>query len=244
VLSDNHKYFRKAMVLMNIFAIADTHLSGIPPFKPMSVFGDHWQNHWEKISTDWLLKVSPDDAVLLAGDISWAMKFEQAIVDLDRIASLPGKKILIRGNHDYWWQTLGKMNTIIGNRLTFIQNNYISLGDFAVCGSRGWICPEDPDFAADDEPIYQRELGRVRNSLVAARTAGHQRIILLLHYPPLYNNTASGFTQLLSEFEVELCVYGHLHDEAIKNAPLGNINGTIYHLVSCDALDFKLKQLI
>ncbi|TCL39433.1 hypothetical protein EV210_102349 [Anaerospora hongkongensis] len=229
---------------MKIFAIADTHLSGFPPSKPMSVFGAQWLNHWEKIQSDWISRVNSDDAVLLAGDISWAMKLEQAIVDLDAIASLPGRKFLIRGNHEHWWQSLSKMNTAIGNRLTFIQNNYADLGDFAVCGSRGWLCPGDPAFKQADEHIYQRELGRVKNSLEAARSAGHKRIILMLHYPPLYKNEPSGFTQLFTEFAVEICVYGHLHDEAIKTAPQGNFNGTMLHLVSCDALDFKLKQIV
>ena len=229
---------------MKIFAIADIHLSGLPPFKPMSFFGDHWQDHWKNICTDWLSRVTPDDVILLAGDISWAMKLDQALIDLDAIAELPGRKILIRGNHDYWWQTLGKLKAAVGGRLSFIQNNYVNLSTLAVCGSRGWICPEDPCFRETDAPIFQRELGRVRNSLAAARSAGHQRIILMLHYPPLYNNQPSGFTQLLAEFAVEICIYGHLHDEAIKSAPQGTINNTVLHLVSCDALGFKLKQIM
>ena len=229
---------------MRIFAIADTHLSGQPPKKPMSVFGDHWLSHWDKIKADWTAKVTADDMVLLAGDISWAMKLPEALIDLEEIAAQPGRKILVRGNHDYWWQTLAKMTAATGDRLTYLHNNFAVAGDFAICGSRGWICPEDPSFSADDLPIYERELGRVRSSLNAAVKAGFSRLILMLHYPPRYANHPSGFTALFREFKVELCVYGHLHNEAIKTAPQGNIDGTECHLVSCDALDFRLKQIV
>lgn len=227
---------------MKYFAIADTHLSGEPPTKPMSIFGEHWQGHWQKIKADWLARVGPEDFVLLAGDISWAMKLEAALPDLAEIAALPGSKFIVRGNHDYWWQTVGKMTAAVGGRLTFIHNSFATAGDFAVCGSRGWLCPDDPYFSETDEPIYLREIQRVRASLAAARSAGHKRIILMLHYPPIYQKP-NGFTQLMGEFAVEICVYGHLHDEAIKTAPAGNINGTMVHLVSCDALDFKLAQI-
>lgn len=229
---------------MNIFAIADTHLSGNPPSKPMYIFGEHWAGHWEKIKTDWLARVKPEDTVLLAGDISWAMKLEDALEDLEEIMSLPGNKIMIRGNHDYWWQTLTKMNKAVQGKLTFIQNNFTTSGDWAICGSRGWLCPEDPSFGDDDLPIYQREVERVKMSLEAAHKAGFTRKLLMLHYPPLYHQSqSSDFTRLFSDYQVELCIYGHLHSEAINYAPTGMINGTMCVLVSCDALDFKLKQL-
>ncbi|MBP2650743.1 MAG: Calcineurin-like phosphoeSPTERase [Firmicutes bacterium] len=228
---------------MKIFAIADTHLSGNPPYKPMSIFGDHWENHWEKIKTDWQTNVSEEDTVLLAGDISWAMKLEDALVDLNEIVALPGKKIIIKGNHDYWWQTIGKMTTAVNGQLTFLQNSFMGIDTYAVCGSRGWICPEDPYFGESDQSIYAREVSRVKTSLKAARDAGYCRLILMLHYPPQYADLPSGFTQLMEEYHVELCVFGHLHDEAIKIAPTQG-NGTVYHLVSADSLNFKLKQLI
>lgn len=228
---------------MKIFAIADTHLSGRPPYKPMSIFGQHWQDHWDKIKADWLERVAPEDTVLLAGDISWALKLPEAMEDLEEIAALPGTKILIRGNHDYWWQTLNKMSTATGGQLIFLHNTFAAVGEYAVCGSRGWTCPEDPSFTKEDLPIYQRELGRVQASLKAASIAGFTRIILMLHYPPCFDHQPSGFTELLQEFHVTACVYGHLHNEAIRTALQGNFNGTELHLVSCDALDFKLKQL-
>jgi len=228
---------------MKIFAIADTHLSGQPPAKPMTVFGDNWLNHWDKIKTDWLSRVGSEDVVLLAGDISWAMTLAEALEDLNEIAALPGKIIIVKGNHDYWWQTIAKMNNAIGDRLTFLHNSFAVAGEFAVCGSRGWLCPDDPAFNATDLPIYLREISRVKASITAAQAAGYRRTILMLHYPPLYRNP-SAFSQLFSQFQVELCVYGHLHAEATATAPCGEINGTRCQLVSCDALDFKLQQII
>jgi predicted phosphohydrolase len=230
---------------MKIFAIADTHLSGQPPAKPMDIFGTHWQGHWDKIKTDWLAKVSPDDFVLLAGDISWALKLDEAVTDLEEIIALPGRKVIIRGNHDYWWQTITKMNKAVNHRLTFIHNNFASAGEIAICGSRGWICPGDPFFTPEDQVIYLREIERVRLSLEAAQKAGFSRIILMLHYPPVYTPTAtSGFTELFAHYRVETCIFGHLHGDAISQAPGGIIHGTACHLVSCDALGFQLKQIL
>jgi len=230
---------------MRIFAIADPHLSGNPPSKPMTVFGDHWLNHWEKIKQDWLQRVTAEDCVLIAGDISWAMELAEALPDLEAIAALPGKKILIRGNHDYWWQTLSKMNRFMGDQLTFIHNTFAVAGDWAVCGSRGWVCPQDPAFTAEDQPIYDREVGRLELSLKGARQAGFDKIIAMLHYPPLYSCTeGNAITDLLTAYGVSICVYGHLHGETARFACQGLINGIEYHLVACDALDFKLKQIV
>lgn len=230
---------------MKIFAIADTHLSGQPPAKPMSIFGSHWDGHWEKIKKNWQEQVSEQDVVLIAGDISWAMKLSDALVDLIAITDLPGRKIVIRGNHDYWWQTLNKMNKAVEGKLEFLNNNFAAAGDWAICGSRGWTCPEDPLFKTSDRPIFDRELLRVEASLLAAQTAGFSKKILMLHFPPFYNPfTETGFTGLIAKYNVDICIYGHLHGESIKNAATGIINGAAYHLVSCDALGFELKQII
>ncbi|WP_425060677.1 hypothetical protein SCACP_14150 [Sporomusa carbonis] len=230
---------------MKIFAIADTHLSGNPPAKPMSIFGAHWEGHWEKIKTSWQEQVSSQDIVLLAGDISWAMKLPDALVDLDAIASLPGRKIMVRGNHDYWWQTLSKMNKAVDGKIEFLNNNFAPAGEWAICGSRGWTCPEDPLFTASDQPIFDRELLRVEASLHAARTAGFTRLILMLHFPPFYDaDSTAGFAGLIAKYNVKICIYGHLHGEAIKSAATGTMGDTTYHLVSCDALSFAIKQII
>jgi predicted phosphohydrolase len=229
---------------MRIFAIADTHLSGDPPQKPMALFGEHWCDHWEKIKQDWLEHVTADDFVLIAGDISWAMKLNEAQADLEAIAILPGTKILIRGNHDYWWQTLGKMNRLMGGRLIFLHNTFAVAGSYAICGSRGWICPEDPTFSTDDRPIYDREVNRLEQSLASAKQAGYKQIIVMLHYPPLFSKTSNPITELLTTYGVDTCVFGHLHGEAVNTAYQGLINDVNYHLVACDALDFKLKRII
>lgn len=229
---------------MHIFAIADLHLSGQPPQKPMDVFGPQWHNHWAKIVADWQRRVAPDDAVLLAGDISWAMKLPDALPDLAAIAALPGRKIMVRGNHDYWWQTLAKLNRALKGSITFLHNTFTQLGDMAVCGSRGWTTPENPAFTDADRPIFARELLRVEASLAAARQAGYRHIILMLHYPPVFDNAGGGFAPLLGKYQVAVCVFGHLHSEAAQYAPTGTINGTACHLVSCDALNFTLKQIM
>lgn len=229
---------------MNIFAIADLHLSGQPPAKPMDKFGSHWQGHWEKIKLDWSNRVREDDVVLLAGDTSWGMRWSEAAEDLEAIIAMPGRKILIRGNHDYWWQTISKMAKQVGDKLTFLQNTFTVVGDWAVCGSRGWTFPGE-GFSKDDESIYLRELGRIRLSLEAARAAGHTKIILMLHYPPAdVNYTTTGFTELLAEYAVSVCVYGHLHAESAKAGPTGVFNGTRIQLVACDAINFRLCQII
>jgi predicted phosphohydrolase len=229
---------------MKIFAVADTHLSGSPPVKPMHVFGEHWVEHWEKIKRDWEKRVAADDLVLVAGDISWAMKFEEALVDLEAIASLPGQKILVKGNHDYWWQGLKKMNEAMQGRVTFLHNTFFAAGKLAVCGSRGWICPEEALFDATDQAIYQRELARVEASLAAAQSAGCTQIILMLHFPPFSaKSQTSGFVDLIKKYGVHTCVYGHLHDEAAAFARTGSIDGTYYYLVSCDFLGFNLQEI-
>ena len=232
---------------MKIFAIGDTHLSGEPPFKPMHIFGDHWLDHWQKIQADWSAVVGPDDVVLLPGDLSWAMKLEDAMPDLTAIGDLPGQKFLIRGNHDYWWQTLAKMQRLCPPSLHFIQNNYYELPELnvALCGTRGWIVPTDPCFTEADQTIYDREIGRLRTSLTAATTVAHAVIITMLHYPPLLQgNDSNGFLDLLDEFAVQHCIYGHLHDKSVDFAFTGRRKGTEFHLVSCDALHFQLKRIM
>ncbi|MDU4960723.1 MAG: metallophosphoesterase [Sporomusaceae bacterium] len=230
---------------MNIYAIADLHLSGSPPAKPMTVFGSHWSGHWEKIKTDWRQKVAETDIVLLAGDLSWGMRWSEALPDLEEIMTLPGRKILIRGNHDYWWQTVSKMSRAVDNRLTFLQNSFVEAGEWAICGSRGWTCPGDSDFGAADLAIYQRELARLRLSLTAAQQAGFANIIVMLHYPPSDARLRqTGFTDLLDEFCVSVCVYGHLHGDAAKYGPSGCRNHTAFALVACDATEFTLRPVL
>lgn len=171
---------------MHIYAIADLHLSGEPPSKPMEIFGSHWAGHKDKIKAAWLGTVTDEDAVIIAGDISWAMGLKNAVPDLSWLAELPGRKLLLRGNHDYWWNSLVKMQQLFGDSFEFIQNNCIMIGRIAVCGTRGWILPSSENFMEDDGKIYNREGIRLQLSLEAAAAHNPERIIAALHYPPLF----------------------------------------------------------
>ena len=229
---------------MSIWAIGDLHLSGTQP-KPMDVFGAHWTNHWEKIQTFWRQHVTSNDTILLAGDHSWAMRLTEALIDLEQIGQLPGKKILIRGNHDYWWDTVAKVNKAVPTGMVAIQADFTLAEDYAICGTRGWICPESHVLPPDDMKIYQRELGRLELALSKAQQQGHTKRIALLHYPPANEfREPSGFTMLLEKYSVEHCIYGHLHSGAAKTALEGCHNGVQYHLVACDYLNFQLKKIV
>ena len=230
---------------MSIFAIADLHLSGNPPNKPMDMFSPAWANHWQKIRSSWNSLVKSDDTVLIAGDTSWALKWPEALDDLCSIAELPGRKVLVRGNHDYWWSTVGKMNREFPGAFFFLHNNYYPAENWAICGSRGWITADDPLFRPEDESICLREVARVRASLSCARSEGRDRILLMLHFPPVYQlGNTNGFTSLIHEFGVKICVFGHIHGDGAHMAPEGDLKGAACHLVACDALDFTLKKIV
>lgn len=230
---------------MNIYAIGDLHLSGEPPTKPMSIFGANWQNHWQKIKTNWQKVVTTEDIVIVCGDISWAMKFSDALVDLLAIDQLPGKKVFIRGNHDFWWSSISKMQQNLSSNCFFLFNNFHAFADIAICGSRGWLTPTSEDFTIEDEKIYQKELQRVKSSLAQAKIYNYQKIILVLHYPPLYiDKKATGFTELCDKYQVQECIYGHLHAQSIDFGYQGVFNKTNYHLTSADALNFTLQKII
>lgn len=228
---------------MAIFAIADLHLPG-GDIKPMDVFGQHWANHFEKISEDWRGRVSEEDLVLLPGDLSWAMQLEDAREDLCRLGELPGRKVLLRGNHDYWWSGIGKVRAALPENMWAVQNDCVVFEDAVVCGTRGWLLPTSSS-TENDAKIYQRELLRLEMTLSeAARRAEGRRILCMMHYPPLldlYRET--GFTQLLERFSVRDVLYGHLHGAGIRTAYRGEWNAVRYHLVSCDSLGFKLYRL-
>lgn len=185
------------------------------------------------------------NTILLAGDHSWAMRLSEAMIDLERISALPGKKILIRGNHDYWWDTVAKINKAGLPGVTAIQAGYAAVENVAVCGTRGWLCPGPQKLSAQDTKIYQRELGRLELALAKAKSDGYTKIIALLHYPPVNDlHQPSGFTELLAQYRVDHCVYGHLHGESAQRAFEGLHDGTYYHLVACDYLNFTLKKII
>lgn len=233
---------------MKIFAVGDLHLSfDKNTDKPMKIFGEAWENHDERIKKDWESRVSKEDVVIIAGDISWALKSDQAYADLDWIHKLPGEKVLIKGNHDLWWHGIKTLNEKYED-MFFIQNTSYIVGKskkIAICGSRGWICPGSEGFSEHDSKIFRRELMRIEASLEHARNRGCDEIICALHYPPTNDKLQeSEITKLLERYGVKECIYGHLHDhEGFKKGLKGILNGVKYTLTSLDFLDCKLKLI-
>lgn len=229
---------------MSLWAIGDLHLSGEPPRKPMDIFDEHWHNHFEKIQYNWLQTVAPTDTVIICGDTSWALKLPEAIFDLTRIAELPGRKLILRGNHDYWWTSLAKMQAATQNAFSFLQNNYVPYGDLAICATRGWLLPSLDCFTPDDTHIYEREAARLELSLKAAQADGYSKILVAMHYPPIDKSGQENlFTQLLAAYGVKQCVFGHIHGRDADLAFEGERGGVHYKLVSCDTQDFKLSKI-
>ncbi|BDF58527.1 ser/threonine protein phosphatase [Christensenellaceae bacterium] len=231
---------------MNVYAIGDLHLSNAQP-KAMDIFGEHWKNHFEKISVDWSARVTEEDVVLVPGDISWAMKLEDARPDLEAVCALPGTKILIKGNHDYWWGSMTQVNSLLHGNTFILQNNSLAVGDYVFCGTRGWMFPQDNSFGESDRKIYEREKIRLKMSLDSAEKQGDKIKIVMMHYPPVYENIRNTeFHQIIQEYDVREVVFGHLHGDILKNLHLTDfkINDVNYNLVSADYLDFKLKKII
>jgi len=228
---------------MAVYAISDLHLA-VGVDKPMDIFGDRWLNYMEKLKTQWEKTVTPADYVIIPGDISWATYIDQALEDFRFIESLPGRKLISKGNHDYWWTTMNKLNEFIENHglmsISFMHNNSFCLEKTAVCGTRGWKCPGDDDFSAEDLKIYNRELQRLELSLKSAEACGGNYIVAALHYPPFNSRKKpSGFVEIMRKYGVRLCIYGHLHGEGFKNAFTGKYEGIEFRLVSADYLYFK-----
>ncbi|PKK39041.1 Ser/Thr protein phosphatase family protein [Clostridiaceae bacterium JG1575] len=222
---------------MALYALSDLHLS-FTDDKPMGIFGPIWENHDQKIHEHWMAKIKDTDTVLLGGDLSWSMTQEEAYRELDYIASLPGRKIAIKGNHDYWWTSITTLNRRYDN-FDFIQNNFFLWERTAICGTRGWVSEGSDKFTKEDEKIYRREGLRLENSLKAARGAGYQDIIAMIHYPPTNERGEdSVFTTLLEAYGVRKVIYGHLHGNALKNVFQGMRNGVEYLMTSGDFLHF------
>ncbi len=229
---------------MAIYAIADLHLSHAEP-KGMEIFGAHWENHWERISQAWSQSVADDDLVLIPGDISWAMHTAAAGIDLDIIGKLPGLKLIMRGNHDYWWSSLHKVRSILPKNMFALQNDCFVYRGHAVCGSRGWVVPGINLFESDDLKLYHRELGRLKLSLEDAKRKAVPIALVMMHFPPMNEKReANGFTDLFSQYGVKRVVYGHLHGKALQYAFEGERSGVQYEVVSCDNLDFKPKCIL
>lgn len=225
---------------MALYAISDLHF-GTGINKTMDIFGYKWINHVEKTVLNWKNTVTEDDTVIIAGDISWGNNLVESKADLDIINSLPGKKIMLMGNHDYWWQSLNKVCNAYSDIL-FLQNNFYMYGNTAICGTRGWICPNKVKFTKDDKKVYNREQIRLKLSLDAAVKAGHyEKIIVVFHYPPVNeNHDRSDFIDIIEQYgTVKNVIYGHIHGISDSSEIFGGIhNGIEYSLVSSDYLNF------
>lgn len=229
---------------MKLYAISDLHLSLAAP-KEMDIFGQHWEDHFEKIKESWQNTVQPEDMILIPGDLSWAMRLEDAMPDLDAICSLPGKKILLKGNHDYWWSAPSRVRAILKNNTSLLQYDSMDVGEFAVCGSRGWILPTDKNFSAEDRAVYEREKIRLKLSLDSVRDKAKE-IVVMMHYPPIGpRGEKTEFCGILEGYPVRQVVFGHIHSaEPGPQYTDVKTGGIMYNLVSCDYLDFKLKRIL
>ncbi len=227
-----------------IFSISDLHLSINNP-KPMDIFGENWEGYLSKIEADWNKKVSENDIVLIAGDISWAMKLEDAAADLKYISKLKGSKILIKGNHDYWWSSISKIRNILPDKMYALQNDAVKIGKYVFCGTRGWSLPEKKDFNEEDKKILIREQNRLELALMQATKLKDKKskIICMMHYPPFNSKIEdSVFTKLMEKYKVKSVVYGHLHGKS-KSSLFVKKNKIKYYLTSCDKLENKLIKI-
>lgn len=223
---------------MSLYAIGDLHLAFGAPEKTMDVFGGRWAGYADKLRRGFDL-LKEDDICVICGDLCWAMDLEAALPDLRFLHSLPGKKLILKGNHDYWWNTAAKMNSFFAlnglDSIYLLHNNCMLWGETALCGTRGWFFEEETG-TEHDQKILAREVGRLRASLAAA---GEREKIAFLHYPPLYQfYECPEIMNVLSEYGVKECFYGHIHGKGVHSAFLGERNGVTYRLVSADFLDF------
>ena len=221
---------------MALFVLGDTHLS-LGGAKPMDVFPG-WNGYVEKLEANWRKLVKPEDTVVLAGDISWSMRLADTRKDFAFLNGLPGQKLIMKGNHDYWWSTANKMNAFFRaegfGTLRLLHNNSYTVDGYALCGTRGWLFDADEPH---DEKVMNREIGRLRLSLQAAEP-GKERLVFL-HYPPVYTGAdAPEIVAVLKEYGIRRCFYAHLHGKAIRFAVQGEVDGIRYKLVSADGLQF------
>lgn len=232
---------------MAIYAISDLHLA-LSVDKPMDVFGARWANYMDRLEESWRSTVGENDHVLIPGDISWATYLDQAYEDFRFIDGLPGKKIISKGNHDYWWTTKSKLDKFISENgfstISFMHNNSYTFEGASVCGTRGWNMPGEDGYSTEDAKIYQRELQRLELSLKDARVDEGGRLIVAMHFPAFNSKGVfSGFLDIMQRYNVKLCIYGHLHGDAHKNAVEGRVKGIEFRLVAADYISFKPVRL-
>lgn len=225
---------------MSLFAIADLHLS-LGVNKPMDVFPG-WENYVERLTENWKNLVKPEDTVVIAGDISWGLMMEESRKDFEYLDSLPGTKIILKGNHDYWFSTKTKVEKELEawgiKTIKILFNNAFEYGDFAICGTRGWMNDQT------DKKVLLRECGRLRLSLEAAKKTGKEPVVFL-HYPPVYGGSECyEILEVLTEYNIKNVFYGHIHGYSLGHAINGERNGIDFRLISCDFLQFSPKKII
>ena len=249
---------------MQIFAISDPHLSLSTPDKNMQDFGDTWKDYQEKIKINWEKNITDNDLVLIPGDISWAIKLKDALIDLEWLHDLPGKKVIIRGNHDYWWPSASKLKEALPPSISFIQNSALSFGDVSIAGSRLWDTTEynfndyinfvyNPKERKDlqeniqkdlSERIFTRELERLKLSLEELDRSAKTKIVMT-HYPPVSADLKdSKVSKLLEKYNVDICVFGHLHNLKKEKKMFGEKNNIKYILTSADYINFSPVKIL
>ena len=234
---------------MAIYTIGDLHLS-FNENKPMSIFGENWEGYEEKVKENWTKLVKEEDMVVLPGDFSWSMYLKDTYKDFEYLNNLPGKKLLLKGNHDYWWSTVNSMRNYIKENhfknIDFIYNNAYEFENIIIVGTRGWAFGED----AESKRMLQREMARLELSIKNGieNYGENKEIIAFLHYPPIVNqnvqnNEMNEFIRILKKYDIKKCYYGHLHGAAIKEAVEGEHFGIAFKLVSADAIQFNLVKI-
>lgn len=222
-----------------IFAIGDLHLD-ITKEKDMCIFGQSWENYEEKIFSKWNDFVGEEDLVLVPGDISWALKLEEAYEDLKRLDKLRGKKLLLKGNHDYWWNSLNKLKSLNLETIEFMQNTSFIYNKIRIAGTRGWKSKDSNNFDENDHKVFKRELERLELSLKDKLNEEYKETIVIMHYPPFDKNLKPNeFEEIFFKYNIKTVIYGHIHGKPAKYMPNGIINGIKYYCVSADAIDFE-----
>ena len=223
---------------MALFVMGDLHLS-LSSDKSMDIFGG-WENYVERIKENWNREVSPEDTVVVPGDISWAMSLKEAVADFRYIHELPGRKIILKGNHDYWWTTAAKMNNFLAENgfdsIFILHNNHYAYENYGICGTRGWI---NDDSEPADAKVLAREAQRLETSIASAENAGLESLVFL-HYPPLYGNEYNpDLLEVMYRHNIKRCWYGHIHGrKGHQNAVNGERDGIVFQLVSADYVQF------
>ncbi len=233
---------------MSLYVIGDLHLTFSDPSKTMEVFPG-WENYQERIEKNWLETVKPEDTVVIAGDLSWGISLQQAEPDFRFINGLPGRKLILKGNHDYWWVTKKKMETFFAENgfdtLNIIHNNHYAYENYGICGTRGWVNGTDGSRDVQDEKVLKREVQRLETSIKSAVGAGLEPLVFM-HYPPIFaSNFNYDILEILYRYNIKECYYGHIHGRSAHELCVKNTyDGVNFHLISGDYIHFMPEKVL